>query len=387
MILKPLVISLLSAFVFLATASPNAWAAEAKGEPFRVPILATFSGALAYYGNDMFAAAKIVQDLINKKGGIKGRPLEIYQVDGPWDDMPMTLTQVRKLASDPSVPMMLDSGTTSQVIAAHDLVNKHKLPSFAFANSGFWPTATIGPWLFRSMPQVKTAFPVMFPRIVKKWHPKTAAMVYTHDQEYAVNNAKVVREFLGKFNIKLVTEATGKAKDPDWRPQMTRVKAAKVDLLFLMGPGNDTGLMVKTARDMGMEMPVIGDAGMTHEDYWKLSKGRTGTTIFYNLYDPEDPRPYIQELIASHKAVTGKVPDQWRALSADAIYILGEVLNGADDLSRDGIRKAFAETKSIESLTGKIGWKGSGNAFREDVIIATWKDGNIVRVPESFWEQ
>ena len=64
-------------------------------------------------GNDMFAAAEIVQDLINKKGGIKGRPLEIYQVDGPWDDMPMTLTQVRKLASDPSVPMMLDSGTTS----------------------------------------------------------------------------------------------------------------------------------------------------------------------------------------------------------------------------------------------------------------------------------
>ena len=186
--------------------------------------------------------------------------------------------------------MMLDSGTTSQVIAAHDLVNKHKLPSFAFANSGFWPTATIGPWLFRSMPQVKTAFPVMFPRIVKKWHPKTAAMVYTHDQEYAVNNAKVVREFLGKFNIKLVTEATGKAKDPDWRPQMTRVKAAKVDLLFLMGPGNDTGLMVKTARDMGMEMPVVGDAGMTHEDYWKLSKGRTGTTIFY-IASPGFVRP------------------------------------------------------------------------------------------------
>ena len=385
--LRSLALSLLCGFVLLATASPNARAAEAQGEPFRVPFLATFSGALAYYGNDMFAAAEIVQDLINKKGGIHGRPLQLYQVDGPWDDMPMTLTQVKKLGSDPSVPMLLDSGTTSQVIAAHDLVNKNKLPTFAFANSGFWPHATIGPWLFRSMPQVKTAFPVMFPRIVKKWQPRTAAMVYTHDQEYAVNNAKVVREFLDKFNIELVTEATGKAKDPDWRPQLTRVKAANVDLLFLMGPGNDTGLMVKTARDMGMNMPVIGDVGMTHQDYWDMSKGRTGITIFYNLYDPEDPRPYIQELIANHRAKTGKVPDQWRALSADAIYIMAKVLNQADDLTREGIRKAFSETKSIESLTGRIGWEGSGNAFREEVIVATWKDGNIVRVPESFWSQ
>ena len=383
--LRSLVISLLCGFVLLATALPNARADEAQGEPFRVPFLATFSGALAYYGNDMFAAAEIVQDLINKKGGIQGRPLQLYQVDGPWDDMPMTLTQVKKLGSDPSVPMLLDSGTTSQVIAAHDLVNKNNLPTFAFANSGFWPHATIGPRLFRSMPQVKTAFPVMFPRIAKKWQPKTAAMVYTHDQEYAVNNAKVVREFLDKFDIELVTEATGKAKDPDWRPQLTRVKAANVDLLFLMGPGNDTGLMVKTARDMGMGMPVIGDVGMTHQDYWDMSQGRTGTTIFYNLYDPEDPRPYIQELIANHKAKTGKVPDQWRALSADAIYIMAKVLNRADDLSRESIRKAFSETKSIESLTGRIGWEGSGNAFREEVIIATWEDGNIVRVPESFW--
>ena len=54
---------------------------------------------------------------------------------------------------------------------------------------------------------------------------------------------------------------------------------------------------------------------------------------------------------------------------------MAKVLNRADDLSRESIRKAFSETKSIESLTGRIGWEGSGNAFREEVIIATWKDG------------
>ncbi len=380
----------ISAFAFILVGlwtTPVARAAEATGEPFRVPFLATFSGALAYYGHDMFQAAEIVQKLINGSGGIKGRPLELYKVDAPWDDMPMTLTQVKKLGSDPTVPLIIDSGTTSQVIAAHDLVDKNKVPSFAFANSGFWPRATISEWLFRSMPQVKTAFPVMFPRIVKKWQPKTAAMVYTHDQEYAVNNAQVVREFLDKFSIKLEVEATGKAKDPDWRPQLTRVKAANVDLLFLMGPGNDTGLMVKTARDMGVDIPVIGDVGMTHQDYWDMSKGKVGTTVFYNLYDPEDPRPYIQELITNHKKVTGNVPDQWRALAADATYILGKVLNRADDLSREGIRAAFSDTKRIESLTGKIGWEGSGNAVREEVIIATWKDGEIVRVPESYWTE
>ena len=74
-------------------------------------------------------------------------------------------------------------------------------------------------------------------------------------------------------------------------------------------------------------------------------------------------------------------------MAADAVYILGKVLNSADDLSRDGIRTAFANASSVESLTGKVGWKGSGNAMREEVIIATWKDGEIVRVPESFWNE
>ena len=114
----------------LALASaPAALAAEAKGEPIRIPMMESFSGAAADWGEDMWTGAVVAQKIINMRGGIKGRPIEFYKADAPYDDLPTSVSSFKKLARDPNVTMIFDGGATSVIAAVHDLTGDAKLPS------------------------------------------------------------------------------------------------------------------------------------------------------------------------------------------------------------------------------------------------------------------
>ncbi len=379
------------AAIGLALASaPAALAAEATGEPIRIPMMESFSGAAADWGEDMWTGAVAAQKIINMRGGIKGRPLEFYKADAPYDDLPTAVSMFKKLARDPNVTMIFDGGATSVIAAVHDLTGDAKLPLFAFSSGGFWRMGHFNPWVFRALPQAYTALPVLLPKAKKKFGIKKAALIYTHDDEAEVANAIVWRDLAKQNGIEIV-EVTNKTKETDFSAQLTRVKAAKVDAFFVALQAFDGGTMMAQARDMGLKQPVLGTMGSSNKDYWKMSKGKVaeehgGPTILYSNYDPTDPRPYVQDIKKMYKEHYGTDPTTWAALTADAAFVTAQILNRATDLTREGIRKAFAETGAIESLSGVIGWDGSGDAIRDSVLFVKWVDGRLVPVRDEYWD-
>ena len=149
--------------------------------------------------------------------------------------------------------------------------------------------------------------------------------------------------------------------------------------------------MMGQARDMGLKQPVLATMGSSNKDYWKMSKGKVaeefgGPTILYSNYDPTDPRPYVQDIKKVYKEHYGKDPTTWAAMTADAAFITAQILNRAEDLTREGIRKAFADTEAIESLSGVIGWDGSGDSIRDSVLFVKWVDGRLVPVRDEYWD-
>jgi len=382
--------SVFSVFCLAAVAtmgtSSTATAAKAKGEVLRIPFMQTFSGAFATYGDLMWSGAQLGQDIINNElGGIRGRPIEIYQADAPLDDVATAVTMYRKLARDPKIPIILGVSATSILAAVHDMAEEFKIVHWAYDSGGRWLLPGFNKWVFRDIPMSATAVPVLMPKMQKKFGIKKAALFWNNDDEASNANAGVYREVAKKLGIELV-EASNKLGDPDWSAQLTKAKGAGIDAFFLTQLASEAGQSIATARDMGMNFPVLADIASGGPDFFKMSKGKVGTTITWSFFSKDDPRPYVQHMYKAFWDKFNREPDPWELLVTDAAIIMMKIMNSAKDMERESIREAFANTKEIESILGTIGWNGSGDAINNNVITVRWSDkGTMELVPDSFW--
>jgi branched-chain amino acid transport system substrate-binding protein len=375
-----------AAALSLAVGSADGAFAQAKGEPIRLPHLTTFSGAAASWGETMLKAAQIAAQMVNEKGGVHGRPIEFYPEDAPYDNMPNAMTTVKKVARDPNTLIVFDcGGATTVVAAAHDVMGEAKLPCFGFSSAGHWRKPAFNEWTFRLLPQVATAMPVLLPKVVKKHNIKSVGMAFTNNDEAPVANAKVYRDLAKQFNLKIV-DVSGQLKEAEYRAQVTKLKGENVDLLITSMQPEDAAQFMRQAREGGLNQPLVGGIELTDKNFKELNKGKIGTAYTYGIYDPTDPAPYLQDYLARFKKETGKEPGPFEAIAADAAFIVAHVMNQAKTLDRESIRQAWSAASGVPTFTGKVSWKGSGEALREGVLIQMYdKEEKLVRVPESYW--
>jgi len=391
-----LVFSALAASGFALAAalvtSPPAQAAECDAsKTVRIPHMTSFSGAAADWGELMYKGAVIGADMINDRGGLHGRCLEFYKADAPYDDKPASVTMFKKLARNPNIPIIFDGGAGTVIFATHDLATQHKVPYYAFSSGGDWP-GEWSPWIFRQLPKDTAAMPVIMPLLKKKFGIKRVGMIWSVDDEAMVARANAMRAAAEEEGIEVI-EAAAKGKDTDYSAQLTRLKAADVQLIATSQQAFDGGLMVKQARDLGMEQPILAGTGAAVKDYWRMSQGKVDNTFFYGLYDPLDTRPWVKEMQKRHLDKYGEEINTWAAITTDGALTMARVINwNAQDLSRESIRRAFSETGFIKTLGGNVGWsksiggQGKGEAIRQSILILTWKDGKVIVVPPEFWE-
>ena len=370
----------------LTVNASEALAAEAKGEPIEIPFLQTFSGAAAGYGEVMMNGAVLGVEIVNKQlGGVKGRPIKLIPSDAPFTDMPAAVTMFKKLARNPKVPALLGISATSILAAVHDQIEQFKIPVFAYDSGGHWRLGKFNPYVWRIIPMAPVGVPVVMSKMQKKFNIKKAALMFNNDDEAAAANAIVYRKVAKDLGIELI-EGSAKVGEPDWSAQLTKSKGAGIDAFFLVAQAFDSGLLIKQAREMGMNQPAIADLVAQGPDYWKMSQGKVGTTVTWAFFSHDDKRAYVQNLYKAFWKMHNREPDQWEMLAADGVIILAKMMNKAKDLSRESIREAFASTKAVDSIIGSIGWDGSGDALNKKVILVKWTDkGTTELVPESFW--
>lgn len=360
-------------------------------DTLRIPLMDSFSGQGADWVDRLWSGAVVGQDMVNAAGGIKGRMLELYKADAPFDDMPQAVSMFRKLARDQENVMVFDGGATTVVAAVHDLAEEYEVPLFAFTSGGRWRLPGFNPWVFRSLPMPESAIPVLWEKGRAKWNINKAALFYAIDDEKSVPNANVFKELAQRDGVELL-ELRFKSKETDFAAQLTQTEAADVDVLLITAQSFEGGLISLQAKEMGLDQPILGDISLAADDYLELSKGKVGSladgnpSVFYGVYNRNDQRPFVQDMITAYREKWGKDPDAVAARGAEGVLILAQVLNRTDDLTREGIREVFSSSTGIETLSGVIHWEGSGDAKRRETLLLTWEDGAVVPVPDEFWK-
>lgn len=200
---------------------------------------------------------------------------------------------------------------------------------------------------------------------------KTAAILYDKGNDYTVGLSEEFKKNFEKGGGKVVAMETYGKDDTDFSAVLTKVAAAKPEMLYLPDYYNKVSLIAKQAKGKGLNVPMMGGDGWDSGD---LDFATLDGQYFTNHYSEQDTRPEVKSFVESYKAKYGAVPDALAALAFDATNLLIEAIKKAGSTDTAKIQKAMSELKDVTTVSGKVSFDKSNNPVKSAAILKVKAD-------------
>ncbi|MFE4898134.1 ABC transporter substrate-binding protein [Peribacillus butanolivorans] len=351
-----------------------------EGETIKIGVNLELSGGVASYGQSIAEGLELATEEINKEG-IDGKKIKLIKVDNKSEASEATSGAI-KLTSQDKVTAIVGAATSTNTIAQVQIAQDNKVP--VISPSGTSPEITykddkLNDYIFR------TSFIDPFQGTVaanfatSEVKAKSAAIYIDSASDYSKGLAKAFKEQFIANGGKIVREEAYIAKDTDFRSTLTRLKSAKPDFIFLPGYYEEAGLIVKQARETGLDVPFMGGDGWDSPKLVEIAGAKAlNNTFITNHYSSGDPDEKIQNFVSAFKAkYKDKSPDAFNALGYDTGYYLADAIKRAGSTDSEKIKDALEKTKDLELVTGTFTLDEKHNPIKSATILE-FKDGKQV---------
>ena len=367
-------LGLIATFLFSLACQPTT-----GGDKVRIGVFMSLTGTTANFGISSVNGIKMAADEVNKAGGINGKQIELL-IEDDRSDASEAATIVTKFVTQDQVHAVLGEVASSRSIAAAPIAQNAKIPMLTPSSTN--PEVTRkGDFIFRScfIDPVQGAAIGQF--AAKGLNAKRAAIMVDRKNDYSTGLATNITETFTKLGGQMVATTSYQEGDQDFNAQLTSIKGANPEVIFVPGYYNDVGLIAKQARDRGITVPLIGGDGWDSAQLYAIGGAALNGSFFSNHYSPFDTDPKVQKFVNDYKALYNTVPDALAATAYDAAHIMFDAIKRANSTDGTAIRNALAATNAFPGVTGTVTFNENRDAVKPIIMIEI-KDGGTYAVRE-----
>lgn len=338
----------------------------------KIGVSAPLTGDIAPLGQATKNAALLAQDEINAKGGllVGGQRMKVRFIIEDDENKPeSTATVFQKLINQDRVVAIIGSQSSKCSNAGAPIANSAGVPQISPWSTN--PNVTKDkPYVFRACFIDPFQGKVVSDFARKNLGAKTAAVLYDIASDYNKGIAEVFKEEFTKAGGKIVAYESYTTGDKDFSSQLTKIKQANPDVLFLPNYFNEVPLQAQQAHKIGLKAKIIGSDSWDNQQLLELGGQDLEGSFFSNHYSPDIDREQSRQFVAKYEQRFGMKPDAAAALTYDAAYLLFQAIEKAGKLDRKAIRDALASTTSFSGVTGDMRYpEGSGDPIKSAVIV------------------
>ncbi len=342
------------------------------GDEIPIGEFASLTGASASFGQSSHKGTELAVAQINADGGVLGKKIRlITEDDQSQAGQPATI--VRKLISQDNVVAILGEVASSKSLEAAPICQQNKIPMISPASTN--PKVTeVGDYIFRIcfIDPFQGTVVSKFAR-GRGW--KKIAVLTDVKQDYSVGLAEFfVKDILANGG-EIVREQKYSTGDKDFKPQLTSIKAAQPDAIFVPGYYGEVSLIAKQAKLLGIKVPLLGGDGWVGDSLLKVAGKSLDGSFFSSHFSASDKSEKVQNFVKKFQAKYGEIPDDMAALGYDSAMILADAIRRAGTTESAKLRDAIAATKGFDAITGTITLDEKRNASKSAVILAIENGG------------
>ncbi|HIU64755.1 MAG TPA: ABC transporter substrate-binding protein [Candidatus Avacidaminococcus intestinavium] len=347
---------------------------SSNDKDIKIGMVYELSGNTASYGTSAANGAKLAFKEINEAGGVLGKQIQIVTADNKGEPSE-SANAMSKVINQDQVTAVTGFTVSSCGIAASAVAEAHKTPFVAAATVN--PKVTVDErsgkvkdYTFRACFIDSFQGTVGAEFAINGLKAKKTAIMTDNSSDYSKGLTEVFKETYAKGGGQIVAEESYLQKDQDYKPVLTKIKAQNPELIYIPGYYEDVGKIIKQARELGMNIPVLGADAWDSPVLVEMGGIQSlNNTFFTNFYSIEDKNPVSNAFVEHYQKEYGKLPDSMAAMGYDAAKLLVDAIKRADTTDKEKIREALATTTDFASVSGPMQINDKHDAVRGVVIL------------------
>ena len=331
------------------------------------------TGHLGLEGIRMKEGYQWWQDQVNKKGGLLGRPVEIKF----YDDQSTPATGAKlyeRLITEDKVDLVLGPYHSAVTFAVAPIVEKHGIPMVASGSASLTIFSQGYKNVFMAISPVSEY--VRGPlELGKKQGLQTVAILnenLTVFKDMADQTEKIAKE----LGMKVVVREEYPSKVTDFSAPLSKIKAARPDLLIGCTNFPDAVNITKQMKDLDVDVKVYASSvGPAIPEFYK-NLGKTAEFVYgASQWEPKQAGyPGHKEFLETFIKQFGHEPDYHHVLGAKGAYVFQKVIEKVGSLDKDRIREAL-RTSKFDTPWGPYAVDDRGVQLAHKMVVVQWLDG------------
>jgi len=326
----------------------------------------SMTGSEATFGVSTDNGIKLAVKERNAAGGVKGQQVKLITYDDQGKAQEAGIAVTRLIQQD-QVKAVIGEVASSRSLVGAPVCQRFGVPMISPSSTN--PDVTsVGDMISRVcfIDPFQGYVGAKFARENLKL--EKAAVLYNRAQAYSSGLKDNFKDSFQTMRGTVVSEEAYGDGDNDFSAQLTAIREAKPDFIYVPGYYTEVVNIARQARQLGIDVPLIGGDGWDSAEL-KNAGDALNKCYFSNHYSQEDTRPEVQEFVQKYEAEFGAKPDGLAALGYDAARLLFDAMDRATAGESKDIAAAIAATKDFKGVTGTITIDSDRNAKKDAVIL------------------
>lgn len=347
---------------------------KAEGDTIKIGINMELSGDVSAYGTAEKEGVALAIEEINENGGVLGKKLQLIQKDNK-SDIGETTSVAANLAYKEKVVAVIGPATSGAVKASIPNMTRAAVPVVTPSGTDDAITILNGKvqeYIFRACFQDSFQGIILANFAQKNLDAKKVVIIGDNSSDYALGLTKSFKE---TYTGEIVKEETFTAGDKDFQAILTKIKDLDFDAIYIPGYYAEAGLIIKQAREMGIDQPILGADGFGNEKLVEIAGPDNVNEVYYTGHFSEKApaTDKVEPFVEAFKKKYNRQPSAFNALGYDSVYMIKQAIETENSADSKDITKGLAELTDFIGVTGKMNMDKDHNPEKTGVVLGLTK--------------
>lgn len=342
-------------------------------DTIKIGIPQPMTGPATQYGDQIQAGALTAIEAINAAGGVKGQQLEPLLIDDGCE--PKQAVPAANRVINEGAKFAVAHACSGTTVPAVNVYEQEGIVAITPGATSPLVTDTIKPhYFFRTIGRDDQQGPFAANYIINTVKPKTVAIL--HDkQTYGSGVATQVRDNLSKGGTDVALFEGINVGDSDYSAVITKLKGLNPDLIYFGGYHAELGLLLRQAREQGLQTQFMGPEGVANKDLVAIA-GPAVEGLLVTLPADFTKLPGNEKVLENFKKANRSPDGAFTLTSYAAVQILVDSINA---VGLDPAKVAdYMHSNTFNTAIGKVEYDAKGDLKEFEFAVYQWdKEGNL----------
>jgi branched-chain amino acid transport system substrate-binding protein len=354
-------------------------------DPIRIGAIFSVTGPASFLGEPEKNTAKMLEEELNKSGGILGRKVEVIVYDDETDAT-KAVTAFDRLVKKDQVVAVIGPSITGSTLAIVPKAEESSIPlvSCAAAKKIVVP---VKKWVFKTPQSDELAVRQIYKHAKGAGISKIALI--TASDGFGAAGKEELNLLAKDYGLSIVADEVFGPKDTDMTAQLTKIKGTDAQAIVCWGTNPGPAVIARNRVQLGIRLPLYMSHGVASKKFIELAGADNAEGIMLPagrlIVEPQVAENHPQKkvlatYIKDYQAATKQEISSFGGYAYDAILLVAEAIRTTGSTEPAAIRDGLEKIQKLQGTTGEFNMSASDhNGLTEEAFV-------MVKIVGGNWE-